>query len=958
MRAAGDNSAEPSSVGVTVRLMGTIEAHCHGSEIVLAGQRVRHLLALLALSAGKPVPIDRIASCLWDEDPPENIRASVQTYIGRLRRAIGRAAISRLPDGYRLDVDRAAVDLLNFADRLKAAADAGEDQEYLELTSIIGSWTGAPFGNGTNPWFETYETPGWTERYLQAVERRADLDLLAGRYQECIVALADQVANFALRESLWARWLTALHRCGRTADALHQYETLRARIADELGVDPSAQLRDVHTEILSSDASARTPKPASRVTPSMAQPVPQSLPPGVRGFTGRHTELKELDTHLNESEGLAPGLVVLHGPGGVGKTSLALQWAQRARCRFPDGQIYLNLRGYGTSHPIDVPKALARLLQSLGVTGEQLPGEVAQRETLWRELMHSRRVLLILDNARDSGQVRPLLPDGNSFVVVTSRTQMRGLVSREAADRIAVDTMPEGDSVAMLTRRLRASQPCDEGLEELAELCGHLPLALAIAAEQVGRNTTTPLDATVTRLRDDRERLHQLRTGSDEPEANLRAVFDWSYNTLDDPAKQVFRLLGLAPAANLSTEAIAALAGLDTARIADLLDRLVDRHLLNEQQPGFYELHDLTRVYAGNLTEELDSVDERERARARMHAWYVHTAQNAAWLTGDVNSAVILDSVPAGVTPQEFDSSKAAFQWVIAHRRAISALMNDAYGTGNEIVYTLIPILSQSLGNIDGVHEEQRLNLMAFESARRSGDDRATALCAVRVGATYGRSHHVEEALDWLTWGRDSSLQIGYKPGELQATGLLAIALFMNDDAAGSIELLNHTIRDAHESGLELRQAQALNNLANIYRRLGRYVEAAERSIRVLDALDHCPEMVRAKSLDTLAQAWLGLKEYAQAQRVIRRVLELYGDVNVSQSHAIALRILGQAEHGLGNISRAKECWRAALAVLDRIRGEIAFDVTREELETLIEEASRCECLITMRARGRLPYSP
>src|SRR5699024_7809996 len=185
--------------------------------------------------------------------------------------------------------------------------------------------------------------------------------------------------------------------------------------------------------------------------------------------------------------------------------------------------------------------------------------------------------------------------------------------------------------------------------------------------------------------------------------------------------------------------------------------------------------------------------------------------------------------------------------------------------------------------------------------------------------------------------------RIGYKPGELQAAGLLALALFMHDDVEGSIELLNRTIRDARKAGLNLRQAQTLNNLANMYRRLGRYVEAieaAEGSIRVLDGFEPCPEMVKAKSLDTLAHTWLDLKEYAQARRVIHQVLDVYGDHNVTQSHAISLRILGKAEHGLGNLSRAKQCWREALAILDRIRGEISFDVTREELETLIEEAS------------------
>lgn len=926
-----------SDSGFRVRLMGTVEARQDGRSLVLSGRRVRVLLAVLALSAGHAVPVERIAGVLWDSDPPVHVRGSVQTCVARLRRVIGTDRVITEPHGYRLAVPRSDVDLLAFADRIEQAKHAGSEAAERELLeSAIQTWSDSPFGDSTCPWLERYETARWVERHLQAVERCADLDLAAGRHVECALMLGDLVAQHPLRETLGARWLIALHRSGRTADALIHYDEIRTGIADELGVDPSAELRAVHADLLRRD----TDPPQPRLGESAAT-TPHLLPVDLRGFSGRTALLEQLDEQLGDGPG---GLVALHGPGGAGKTALAVHWMYQAADRFPDGEVLVNLRGYGTGHPLDAMEALGVLLRAVGVPGHSLPADQTQREALWRNMAGHRRLLVLLDNARDSAQVQPLLPGGQCLVLVTSRSQLRGLATRQAARRIAVGAMSEREAHTLLASRLgmtttpTESGAGDDGLAELASLCGYLPLALAIAAERAGRDQQRSMDAVIAPLRDDRERLHELTVGDDDPMASMEAVFDWSYDTLSAEAAHVLRLLGLAPEAKLAVESVAALAGAEVRATARLLDQLVDRHLLIEQQQGWYEIHDLTRAYARDLTNRLDSPAEREDAIERLRSWYTHTALRARTLIAGSHPAITLGDPAPGVGAQEFSGTEDAFRWFLDHRRAITAMVTGAADSGaHATVYTMMPILSLPFSYTGGLHEELRLNILADDCARAAGDARAQALCATNVGSTYARSRNYSSAREWFSRSLALSAKIGDRAGELHAMMAMTPMLITNGEVHEAVRLLEKTLEAARELGLVTREAATLNNLAIAYSRLGRHdeaVAAAERSLTVDQRLGD--PLNEAMGLDTLGDVRLEQGAYVLARQAFLDSVAIHQRLGDNTSYACALRGLGRAEQYLGDAVQARQHWREALDLLDRINAADNYDISRANLRALL----------------------
>src|SRR5690625_4995578 len=766
---------------LSIRLLGTVEARLNDQALTLSGKQTRVLLAVLALSVGRAVPVDRIASALWGEELPANVRASVHTYVGRLRRAIGACWVARESGGYRLCVERDKVDLLQFADLQERAAAADSPQEEYEvLTDAADLWTGEPFGAWANEWLETFETPTWQERYIQVVERRADLDFAAGRAGACVRELQDLVNRYRLRESLWARWLTALHRTGRTADALTHYEQLRVRIAEELGVDPSGEVQAVYAELLDTGQDDEHVQDAS--TSSHA---PRQLPAPVRRFVGRGDQLKVMDACLNDDA----DLLVLHGPAGAGKTSLAVQWAHQIADQFPDGQLWVNLRGYDTGDPVSTADALGMLLRAMGVAGHRIPVDADQRADAWRELAADRQILVVLDNARDSDHVRPLLTQGKpSLTLVTSRSQMRSLVTWEAADRVFVGPMDSTESLDLLTQRTRMHDVRDS-LEELADLCGHLPLALAIAAERVGRHDAAALDSVIEPLRYGHDGLAWLRTEGGD--ASLSGILDWTYATLDQQSADLLRLLGSAPSARFTIEVAAALAGKNTTEVSAVIDRLVDRHLVIEYQPGWYDLHDLMRHYVRDLARKCDSPQVRSQGVARMRLWFIHTANNVANAVGLPHPLIRLGDPEPGVLPQSFDDSREAFQWVSDHRRTIVLVAHDAASSGDHAtVFTLIPLLVAMFVETGGFGDSMQIAAMAVENAQAAGDARAEAMCAVHVGSLYQRRHLNERAIEWLEWAQALAQRINYPECEVFALTVLSTVHNLDGELLQTLESL------------------------------------------------------------------------------------------------------------------------------------------------------------------------
>src|SRR5690625_4892984 len=925
-------SGDVEQTCLSIRLLGTVEARLNDQALTLSGKQTRVLLAVLALSVGRAVPVDRIASALWGEELPANVRASVHTYVGRLRRAIGACWVARESAGYRSCVGWDKVDLLRFADLQERAAAADSPQEEYEvLTDAADLWLGEPFGAWANEWLETFETPAWQERYIQVVERRADLDLAAGRAGACVRELQDLVNRYRLRESLWARWLTALHRTGRTADALTHYEQLRVRIADELGVDPSGDVQAVYAELLDGGQDDEHAQDAS-----MSSHVPRQLPAPVRRFVGRGDQLKVMDACLAERA----DLLVLHGPAGAGKTSLAVQWAHQIADQFPDGQLWVNLRGYDTGDPVSPADALGMLLRAMGVAGHRIPVDADERAAAWRDLAATRQVLVVLDNARDSDHVRPFLTPGNlSLTLVTSRSQMRSLVTWEAADRVFVGPMDSTEALDLLTQRTRIPDARD-ALEELAELCGHLPLALAIAAERVGRHDRATLDAVLEPLRRGHDDPAWLRTGGNDSDTSLSGILDWTYTTLDKQTADVFRLLASAPSARFTVDVVAALAAMGTSDASAVIERLVDRHLVIEYQPGWYDLHDLTRVYVKDLALTFDAPQVRNDAVTRMRSWFVHTANNVANAVGLPHPLIRLGDPEPGVTPQSFDDSREAFQWVSDHRRTIVLVAREAADSSDHAtVYTLIPLLTAMFNESGGHRDSIDIANMAFESARQSGDVSAQVMCAVHVGATFRRRDMNDDASKWLNWARSEAQRIQDPAGEGFALTILAGARYRSGDEIEAVELLESALDIAHRAGRRAQESDVSNNLALVYSNLGRHDEAITAAMRSVQLDRELGNVLKeAMSLDSLGTAYLGHGQVGQASAAFGRSCDLHQQLGHSVGHAIALKNLGLAERQRDNLLRAKQHWRDSLHMLDEINAHDTSEISRSELRRLLDE--------------------
>jgi DNA-binding SARP family transcriptional activator len=923
----GASAGGPS---VRVGLLGPFEVVVDGERIDLSQPQLRTLLAVLAMSTGRPVTVDRLADAAWGEDLPANARRTVQTYVTRLRSVLGAEAITTQASGYALCTSPDNVDALRFL-RLVDRAAREPDVERRLLTEALRLWRDHPFTGIDSEWLHAQEGARLEERRLTALERRVDLDLAVGRHGSVVSELRELTAAYPLRESLWRRLLTALAQTGRPAEALEQYEVVRARIADELGVDPGVELQTLHADLLAGTVTAE-----DRPAPVL---VPRQLPADIARFTGRDDLLARLDELLTPGTGQAAAVVAVHGPGGMGKTTLVVHWAHRVADAFPDGQLYLNLRGYGPGEPVSASGALETLLRGLGVEEQQLPTGSEAGENLLRSMLADRCLLVILDNARDADQVRPLLPGtGRSRVVVTSRSQLRGLVAREGAARVGLDQLDPAESVALLTAALRAHGSADAAstLTELAGLCGHLPLALAVAAERASGQPDLELGELVAELREEQERLDALDVG--EESASLRAVFAWSYQALDPEVAAMFRLLGLHPGSDLSLPGAAALAGTTASRVRRLLDRLVDSNLVQQRRPGRYELHDLLHAYAAELSELNDSPSTREAASDRILSWYVHSVWHGAVALGEPRPVGDLDAPPADVVPLTFDGPREALAWLNGERSGIIDAVHRAAASGrHRIACHLTRTAWTYLIRRRALDELVPLLEAATASARAAGDLAQEA----EVVHLLGRAE--EEQEDHL-----SAIASFERAAELfgtldqpvgQARALSNVGVVLNnlgrlDDSIASFErviAIEERLGDPRELG------STVNNLAMTYIDMREYERALATASRAIELHQEAAEPIgEATALDTVGQALLGLDRPAEATDRLRRSRAMLRDLGARWEEGIVLTNLGRAHRDAGELDAARSSWGDALAILDELGAADGREFKRAEVTDLL----------------------
>ncbi|MEU5400814.1 BTAD domain-containing putative transcriptional regulator [Streptomyces sp. NPDC005963] len=651
------------------RILGPLEVWTDdGRRARTEGAKQERMLAVLLLNAGAVVPVARLVDAVWDDEPPATAHRQVRNLAGLLRRKLATAqdgppALLTDGPGYRIAPDGHQVDARTFAHRVSVARQLAEHGEPVaavqEFRSALGLWRG-PVLDGLSGSLLTAGSVALNELRLTAWENCLDLEAELGRHRQIIPELTALVAEHPLRDRFVSQLVRALHRAGRQADGLAAYGRFARRLADELGLDPGPELQLLQRELLKGG-----PVPAAPSTrPRQQAPRPAQLPPALATFVGRRAELGALDGGL-AGPSVAAGIDVVTGGAGTGKTALAVHWAHQVREHFPDGQLYVNLRGYAFGPPLAPYEALARFLRALDTDPERIPGTIDESAALYRSLLADRRVLVLLDNAHNAEQVRPLLPgSAGSLALVTSRDGLAGLTACDGARRLVLDVLPQTEAVELLARITGADRTRAEprAAAELAAACGHLPLALGIAAGRLAERPHRTLAEHAAELQDSENRLTAFQIDGDATSA-LRVAFDLSYRALQPAPQQLFRLLGLAPDSCISTAAAAALSGSPIAGTRPVLEHLAAAHLVNPAGPDRYRLHDLLRCYAAERATAETGPAERAAARERLCSWYLHHAEAAARLLTPQRQPLPLTAVGPWYEPANFTTPAEARRW-------------------------------------------------------------------------------------------------------------------------------------------------------------------------------------------------------------------------------------------------------------------------------------------------------
>ncbi len=936
------------------RVLGPVQIRDGDEWATVGAHQQRCVLALLLIEEGRPVAADRLADELWRERPPKTALNTIQVYVARLRRLIGddaQAVLVTTAGGYRLAVEAEDVDARVFRNLVQSGqrelAEGKPELAAETLGTALALWHGPAFTDvqGDTP---AAEAARLDQIRLTALEARLDADLRLGRHAQVVDELQGWVTLHPLREQLLGHLMLALYRCGRRAEALDAYQRGRTRLVAELGLEPGPALRNLEHAVLSDDPGLAPERDTARL-PLVG---PAQLPADAAGFTGRDVELRTLD-HLLTDIGNPPTALpvsVVTGTPGVGKTALALHWAHRVRARFDGGQLYADLRGYAAGPPARPIAVLTRFLRALGVRAEEIPTDVDEAAALYRSLLVDRRVLVVLDDARDQDQVRPLLPGSDDCVVlVTSRTPLSGLVAGVGARSLPLDVLAAPEAEALLRTVLGPTRTGP--VAELARLCARLPLALRIAAAYLSARPTLSISRYVGQLRGDR--LAALRT-PDETQSAVRAAFDRSYRRLGDDARGLFRLLGAVPAVDFTVPAAAAVIAVTEADADRLFAELTAAHLLDEHRPGRYRSHDLLRAYAHELADREDDV---EAATDRLQAWYLHTVDQAATALYPQIRRLTLPPANTGAARSTFESHTDAGAWLDADRSnllavvthaarhrpvATAGLLADAlrgyfwlrmntmdWHTIAEAALDIAKALDDTRGTIlallsladvhfrQGRHEQaEQHSIAALALATRTAWLEGQAAARGNLGNLAVESGHLTDAVEHHRAALALNQRTGRLTSQVNNLGNLGAALWHQGDLRQALSLFTAAMELGGQLGSAHGRAVALTNLACVHHDLG----LPDQSIRHLTtALDlHRETGDRGEEAETrakLAEVYADTGLYDEALEQAHLARALARDARDRQREVDSLTAFGTTLHLLHHDADATAHYLEAVAL-------------------------------------------
>jgi DNA-binding SARP family transcriptional activator/tetratricopeptide (TPR) repeat protein len=915
-----------SGVPVLVGVLGPLSIHRDGSDLPAPANLPRVLLGLLAIQPGQLVTRDEIVDVLWGEHPPRTCLSLIHGYAAQTRALLepdrtDRSASRVLPwagSGYRLLLDRDQLDLTRFDDLVDAAAQARRRNDtelaFKSYGQALACWRGPILADAPDRLRQHPAAVAAAARRIAAALAHADLALHLGHPDQAVTQLRPLVHTEPLHEGLHARLMGALHADGDQAGALRLFAELRTRLADELGIEPGPELRAAHLSVLRE-------QPPDHPAP---YPIPAQLPLDVHTFTGRADAIARLDEIAARSSGTTSPVVIsaVSGTAGVGKTALAVHWAHRMADRFPDGQLYVNLNGFSPTAAARSPAEVVRgFLEALGVPPQKVPADLDGQIALYRSRLAGKRMLILLDNARDTDQVRPLLPgSGTSLVVVTSRKHLTSLTVVEGARPLLVDLLTAAEARQLLAGRLGeprvAAEP--DAITEIIESCARLPLALSIVAARATLHPTFPLAAFAEELRDTHGRLDAL---AGEDDTDVRAVFSWSYRSLSDPAARLFRLHGLHPGADITEPAVASLAAVPRRQARQLLAELTRANLIVEHTPGRYTCHDLLRAYATELAHQLDTDDQRQAATHRLLDHYLHTANAADRLLYPTRDPLRLNPPQPGVIPEHLADQQRALAWFTAEHAVLLTAVNHAVATGCDThTWQLAWTLSAFLHRRGHQHDLAATGHLALTAAQRLADPTAQAHAHRTLARAYSNLGRLDDARIHLSRALDLMTQLGDQVELAHTHNTLAYLWHRQGHHPEALDHARQALDLFRANGHQVGQAMALNAIGWYHVVLGDHEQAityCEQAVALQRELGDRDG--QATTWDSLGYAHHHLGHYAQAIACYQQALTLFRDTSNRYIEAVTFTHLGDTHHTTGNHEAARAAWQQALTILTDI---------------------------------------
>ncbi|MER7115744.1 BTAD domain-containing putative transcriptional regulator [Saccharomonospora azurea] len=893
------------------RLLGRLEVVIERRNVPIIAAKHRVLLATLLLHPNEVVRNGKLAVRLWGDNPPRTIKPTLQKYVQRLRKVLDTDdRIVTSSTGYLIRIDSDELDLVRFRKSVTRAISLTDPAERVGvLRQALNEWHGQPLMDIPSELLQHEELPLLEEERFRALEMLFEAELHLGNHRTIIRELQRVVRERPLDERFCGQLMLALYRAGRQAEAFAAYYALKTTLAEQLGIDPGTELQQLYAAILANAPSVAAPRQVLEPSAPAAVHVPSELPADIGGFVGREEIAKEIQQLIEQNERNQIPIALISGAPGIGKTAIAVHIGHRVADSFPDGQLYADLHGHSNAPAATPSQVQTRFLSALGVPSKEIPTDADSLTALYRTTLATRRVLILLDNAASAQQIRPLLPNApGCAVLITSRRELRGLVALQGATPFRPGVLEPCQSFELLAGtlghdRVRAEP---EATEELAELCGHLPLALRIAsANLTARSSHSVAEFVAEVLAGNRLRSLEIPGDTD---AAVRTAFELSYASLDEAAATMFRVLGLFPGQHVSVEVAAALAGVSTEQAAQALDQLNVANLIRTHSATHYALHDLLRLYAGELAaKEPKSINHQ--ARQRMYTFYLRRILAAAdllyppWLRLPVpNDACIPPTT-------EFRVASDATTWMDAECLNVLAAIESAVTDGFTawawpMAEAMHPYLVTA-GRYQ--HEGLRGYKVALQAAIVEGDLAAQAAMQTAIASLSLRHARLTSAEEHL----HSALKAYRTIDSIDGVTRTLIALGNLTQAKGKLEeaadLINEGLSMVRRSGNERLRRFGLLNLGFVDLHRGNLNSAEDCVREVLDHSESDREQVSAGEASSILGSILLMRgQCRQAIDEFTGTLERYRQRSLPHYEANVFRHIADAHRQMGDWARAK----------------------------------------------------